>query len=464
MGNKSILIVDDEASIRQVLKIVLESDGFDVQLASNANDALLIYKSKPSDIVLLDLNMPDGNGLELLKELKKTDENVVCILMTAFNTWETAVEAMRCGAYDYFAKPFNNDILKNTLNRAINLRTACQNKDVGNFFNANTLRGNCHDMQLVFKTIKTIAKTDTLVLLRGESGTGKDMVARQIHYNSYRFDKPFLALNCGALSETLMESELFGHCKGAFTGATSDKKGMLEAAGEGTIFLDEIGDMSLTTQIKLLRVLENKSYFPVGSTEEKRVNARIIAATHRPLEEMITQKTFRADLFYRLNIIPIEMPPLRQRGEDLILLSGNFLTHFANELGKDVTSIDNQAMQAILNYDWPGNIRELQNVIQRAVALCENQQINIKDLNLPITSHLQDSDDASISLVQPIDHNPTNLIPEEGLDLEAHLLDIERQYLKSALEKTQGNLTEAAKLLNMSFRSIRYRVKKLDIR
>jgi two-component system response regulator PilR (NtrC family) len=450
-----LLVVDDEESMRVFLKVMLTKEGYDVVTARDGLEAVSLYERHRFDLVLEDLKMPGLDGIEVLRRLKELDEQVLIIIMTAYSTWNSAVEAMRLGAYDYIKKPFDNRDIKATVARAINVKRQFElsksltDADISPVTN---IIGRSDNMQEIYTLIRLVAPTDSTVLIQGESGTGKELVARALHYGSLRREQTFLTLNCGAFPEGLLESELFGHLRGSFTGAVQDKRGLLEVADNGTVFLDEVGDMSLALQAKFLRVLENREFYPVGSTAPTHVDVRFITATNKDLRRESANKNFREDLYYRLNVIPIDLPPLRERLEDIPLLSGHFLAKSARSTGNNVTSFTEEAMQALMTHDWPGNVRELQNVIQRAVTLCEAEQVGLVDIVGRIPS-----------MPQPSAFLCTE-IPAQGLDIEEKLREIEKSYMKAALQRCDGHMTNAAKLLKMSFRSFRYKVKKFGLR
>jgi two-component system response regulator PilR (NtrC family) len=395
--------------------------------------------------------------VELLRRIKEKSPELPVVVITAFSTWDNAVEAMRLGSYDYIRKPFDTDVIRSVVSRAIEQRLALQSAPAAlreELTYKSEIIGNNHLMQEVFAMIKRIAPTDSTVLIRGDSGTGKELVARAIHYRSFRRTQPFISVNCSAFTESLLESELFGHVKGAFTGAIENKEGLFKAAHGGTLFLDEVADMSLTTQVKMLRVLEERKVVPVGSTKTDHVDVRIIAATNRDIEEEVRKRNFREDLFYRLNVIPLSIPPLRVRKEDIPLLAGYFLAKYSRQMKKDVHTISAAARLALSEYDWPGNVRELENIIQRHVALCEGS--TIERIQLPDGGRGRQGAGAAGASAQ--------LIPSEGISLPERMDDYERGFLREALKATGGNLTNAAKILGMSYRSMRYRVKKLGVK
>jgi len=442
-----ILVVDDEASMREFLEILLASRGYAVRTAPDGPSALAAIAEEPVDLVIQDLRMPGMDGLDLLRRIKGREAGLPVVIITAFSTWDNAVEAMRLGAYDYIKKPFDTSNIESVVGRALDARHVSDPAEP-----RRDLVGNDRSMREVYALIKKVAPTDSTVLITGESGTGKELVARAIHERSPRVRGRFVSINCSAFTETLLESELFGHVRGAFTGAVDDRKGLFAVAHQGTLFLDEIADMSPATQVRILRVLEERRVLPVGGTEEVRVDVRIIAATNRAMEDEIQKGRFREDLYYRLNVIPVTLPPLRERKGDIPLLAGHFLAKYARQMGKDVRSIAALAQRTLLAYDWPGNVRELENIIQRHVALCDGPEIAQIHVGRGAPCP------ASNARTDPFE------IPESGLDLDRTLETIERGYLARALDATEGNMTNAARLLGMSYRSIRYKVKKLRVR
>ncbi len=459
LKGRTILVVDDEQSMREFLEILLTGEGFQVLTAANGRAALEVFERQRGtiDLVIQDLKMPGIDGVELLRRFKEQSPELPVVVITAFSTWDSAVEAMRLGSYDYIRKPFDTDVIRSVVTRAIEQRLAVQNAPAhlrDELSYKSEIIGNNRLMQELFGLIKRIAPTDSTVLIRGESGTGKELVARSIHYRSFRRNEPFVSVNCSAFTESLLESELFGHVKGSFTGAIENKQGLFQAASGGTLFLDEVADMSLTTQVKMLRVLEERKVVLVGSTRPEAVDVRIIAATNRNIEQAVRERGFREDLFYRLNVIPLSLPPLRDRKEDIPLLAGYFLARYSRQMRKEVTGISATARLALSEYGWPGNVRELENIIQRHVALCDGK--SIERIALPEANPTG----------QPATESPppAAMIASDGFNLSERLDDYERGFLREALRVTGGNLTNAAKILGMSYRSIRYRVKKLGIK
>jgi two-component system response regulator PilR (NtrC family) len=455
-----ILVVDDEPSMREMLRIVLRRDGYDVVLAENGKAAIERLQSQPFDLLLSDIRMPDLSGVEVLRAAKEINRDLVAFMMTAFASTDTAVEAMRLGAVDYFIKPFSMDELRLKVRQHLEARRLRQEnlllkRALKSRHEFSSILGQSDAMQQVFATIQTIAGTSSTVLIGGESGTGKELVARAIHFNSLRRDRPFVALNCGAVPETLLESELFGHMRGAFTGAQANKKGLVEAAEGGTIFLDEIGEMAPSMQVKLLRVLQDRRYRRLGGTEEVQADVRVIAATNQDLPKMVAEGRFREDLFYRLNVLTLQLPPLRDRFEDIPLLAEHFLHEFATQMRKPVLTISADAMRLLQEHLWPGNVRELQNAMERAVAL-EKTEAVLPD-SLP--------DAVRLGAGAPPDLAGAPL-PElgEGFDLEARGEEFYRHYLALALKRAGGVQVKAAELLGMSFRSFRYYAKKYKLK
>jgi two-component system response regulator PilR (NtrC family) len=473
-----ILIVDDEASMRDMLRIVLRRDGYDVQVAPSGRAALETLTREPFDLLLSDIRMPDLSGVDVLRAAKEVNGDIVAFMMTAFASTSTAVEAMRLGAVDYFTKPFDMDELRLKVRQHLESHRLKQEnlllkRALHSRHEFSNIIGNSEAMQAVFRLVETIARTNSTVLITGESGTGKDMIARAVHFNSPRADHPFVALNCGAVPETLLESELFGHIRGAFTGADTNKKGLIEVAEGGTIFLDEIGEMNATMQVKLLRVLQDRRFRRLGGTDEVQADIRIIAATNQDLPKLVTEGRFREDLFYRINVIPIQLPPLRDRREDIPVLAQHFMEKFATQMQKPVHSISGEAQQRLCAYAWPGNVRELENVIERCVALEQTPVILSDTLPPHVGARVADCrglvpgapapvNDATVTLPRLL----PSLLPElgNGFDLEAEGEDLYRHYITLALERAGGVQTRAAELLGMSFRSFRYYAKKFNVR
>jgi DNA-binding NtrC family response regulator len=451
-----LLVVDDEPSMLDMLTLLFADEGYAVETARSTEEARRVLAHGGLDLVLCDIMMPDGNGLDLLREIKTSNPDAPVIMMTAYTSTKSAIDAMKLGAYDYISKPFDVDELKIIVQKALEraelvdenvyLKKALEQK-----YTFNNIIGRSARMQAIFSLIERIARTASTVLIQGESGTGKELIARAIHYASPRAANRILAINCGALPETLLESELFGHERGAFTGAVREKKGLFQEANRGTIFLDEIGEMSLTMQVKLLRALQERKIRKVGGNAEESIDVRVIAATNQNLEERIAKGDFREDLFYRINVIPIQLPPLRQRREDIPLLVDFFLQKYCAEMNLAPRQISIDAMRMLEGYDWPGNVRELENMIERTLALSHAETITTKDMPVQLLTHRKS-------------HAEIISLPEEGLDLEAYLEDIRAQLMVQALERTGGVQTQAAELLGMSFRSFRYYAKKAGLK
>jgi two-component system response regulator PilR (NtrC family) len=454
-----ILVVDDERSMRELLAIVLKREGHDVLLADNGRSAVEMLEREPIELLISDIRMPDMSGVEVLGAAQRINPDVIGIMITAYASTDTAVEALRLGAYDYVSKPFNVDELKLKVRKALE-RKRLQQENVllkrvlQTSHQFSNIIGKSGPMQAVFQLIQTIAPTTSTVLITGDSGTGKELVARAIHFNSPRKDRPFVALNCGALPETLLESELFGHMRGAFTGAETNKKGLVEVADKGTIFLDEIGEMSTMMQVKLLRVLQERRFRRLGGTEEIEADIRIIAATNRDLARLVAEGKFREDLFYRINVIPVRLPPLRERTDDIPLLTEHFLAKYSAQMGKAINGVAADAMKCLQSYGWPGNIRELENAVERAVALERSAAIRLTSL----------PDQVQNGIAPGTAPGRDAGLPDSGFHLEQHVQDIEREYLVEALRRANGVKSRAADLLGISFRQFRYLSKKYNLK
>lgn len=442
-----ILVVDDEASMRELLTIMLRKEGYDVVAVGGRAAAAAVLARGPVDMIVTDVKLPDGDGIEILRHVKAASPETAVVVMTAFGSTETAVAAMKLGAQDYLTKPFDIEELKIVVRSALQvqqlqqenvlLRTEFQSHHgLANIIGVSTA------MLEVFKLVRSIAPTGSTVLITGDSGTGKELIAKAVHALSPRQVAPFVSINCGALPESLLESELFGHMKGAFTDAYQNKKGLFEAAHRGTLFLDEIGETPASMQVKLLRALQERKIRRVGGTEEIEVDVRVIAATNQPLEPRVKERVFREDLFYRLNVIPVRLPPLRERREDIPLLADQFLRRFAREMGKQVTQISDEAMRALVSHPWPGNVRELENVIERAVALESTAMIQSERLPDTVMSPGSKVED----------------LPElsSGFRLDDYLQSVEQTMLQKALVQTGGDRAGACRLLGITPRSLRY--------
>ncbi len=448
------LIVDDEKSIREILKIILSEFDFEIDEAGSFEEGKKKIEENYYDLATFDLKLPDGTGIDLLKLLKEKNPKAEAIMMTAFASSDTAVEAIKIGAYDYISKPFDVNelrLLLRNVKKKLELEQKLAEEKEEKF---QDLIGKSPAIKIVKETIEKIAPYDINVLITGESGTGKEVVARTIHNLSKRKDKPFVAINCASLPADLLESELFGYKKGAFTGATSDKKGLIEEANGGTLFLDEIGEMPMSLQAKLLRFLEERKIRPLGSTKEIEVDVRIISATNRNLEEEIEKGNFREDLYYRLSTIIIKIPPLRERKEDIPLLAEHFLKEFQEKYGKKFEKISQDFLDFLMKYEFKGNIRELRNLLEKAVILSEGGE-----LKSPIQ---KTTDINSIFIDNPNDEFYVKAFPEEGIDLKKVLGNIEKALLEKGLELAGGTKTKAAEILGLSFREFRYRYSKYN--
>lgn len=460
MNMSRILVVDDEESIREFFEIMLKREGYEVLTASNGREALESLKKQPVDLVISDIQMPELSGMELLNAVRELDPELLFIMITAFGNTETAVEAMKLGAYDYVQKPFKIDEVKIIIRQALEKRSLKMEnqqlkKELGTKYAFDNIIGGAPPMMRIYEMVKRVANTKSSVLITGESGTGKELIARAIHYNGPLKEKPFVTVNCGAIPENLMESEMFGHKKGSFTGAIADKKGLFEVANGGTIFLDELGELPLTMQVKLLRVIQEGTFKRVGGTDDINVEVRVISATNKNLEAEVKSGNFREDLFYRMNVIQIHCPPLRERKEDIVMLSNHFLDKFSKVLGMNVKKISFEAMEILKRYHYPGNVRELENIIERTVALEPSNVI----LPESLPRHM-------LEVQQPtgqLDANKIEIDDQKGIDLEKLVADFERTLLIKALQSTGGVKKKAAKLLAISFRSMRYRVDKYSL-
>lgn len=449
---KRILIADDEKNMRWILEKSLKAESFQVTLSTNGEEAFNSFIDLEPDIVLLDYRMPIINGLEVLLRIRKINTTVPVIMMTAHGSTDTAVEAMKLGATDYIAKPFDVEELKIIINNALKIETMNREIDflriqVSESFDK-VIIGKSRKISDLLEAIKKVAETSTTILITGESGTGKELVAHAIYMNSQRKDGPYIKVNCGAITEGLVESELFGHEKGAFTGAQTQKKGRFDRAQGGTIFLDEIGELNTMLQVKILRVLQEHEFERVGGTEEIKADVRIITATNRDLDEMVRNGSFREDLLYRLKIFPIHLPPLRERKEDIPLLADHFIQKYAREMNKSTLSISDDALNLLTNYHFPGNIRELANIIERAIILTSSGQILPNALPKDVIKGAYNP------------KKPAFLLPPEGISLE----EVEENFIRQALEAANGNQTHAAKLLGISRHTLIYRMEKFKMK
>ncbi len=459
-ADRKILIVDDELSMREFLELMLSKEDYRVTSAESGGQANALLEEQFFDLVLLDIRLGDMSGLDVLRKAKSLHPGSIVIMISAYATAENAVEAMNEGAYDYLPKPFDNEELKNTISKALELKNLQDEKaridsDLKESLHYGLIVGNSPRMQHIYEVIEQVAPTRTNVLITGESGTGKELIARAIHNQSQRRDKPFVVINCGSIPENLVESEFFGYKKGAFTGANQDKKGLFEAADTGTLFLDEIGELSPQMQVKLLRVLQERGFKPVGANEDVSVDIRIIAATNKNIEEEVIAGRFREDLFYRINVVEIKVPALRERKGDIRALAQHFLEKYSREAGKEITKISSYAVDLLNKYDFPGNIRELENLIERSVAL-SSTNILLPD-SLALSIHKR-------RWIEGIENRRFDLDEvAKGVALDTILEEIEKAYLKKALEVAKGSKNKAAELLGISFRSFRYRCSKLGI-
>jgi len=451
---KRILIVDDEENFRHMLSVILKKEGYDVEAASNGEEALQKVTLSPYDQVLCDIRMPKMDGLDFLNEAKKAGVDSTIIMMSAYGTVDIAIEAIKLGAYDYISKPFKPDEVILTLKKAeererLRKENELLRKEVKKEYSFENIISKNKQMQKIFEVITKVAQYKSTILITGESGTGKELVARALHYNSDRAQNPFVAVNCGAIPENLLESELFGHAKGAFTDAIRTKKGLFEEADAGTLFLDEIGELPSQLQVKLLRVLQEGEIRRIGESKSIQVDVRIVAATVKDLVKEVNEGRFRDDLFYRLNVLPIHIPPLRERNEDIPLLTAHFIRKYSEAMSKNVIGIDSRALEALMDYKWYGNVRELENTIERAIVLADRENIEIENLPLEIQNFQEEI--------------PLEPLAEEEYSIKKSSRFLEMNLIKKALKKTKGNHTHAAKLLEISHRALLYKIKEYGI-
>jgi len=459
---RKILVVDDELSMREFLKILLEKEGYFAQTAANTADALAILRQSPVDLVISDIKMPGGSGLSFLEEMRATGLHAPLILITAYASPEDAVRAMKGGAYDYITKPFNvaeiKTIIKNALasgksaSEQADSVSSLQNGSVTTSFQG--IIGQSPEMKKIFDLISRIAPTHANVLIQGESGTGKELVARAIHDLSKAASHKFVPIVCNAIPESLFESEVFGHVKGSFTGALANKTGLFAEANNGSVFLDEVGELTPMIQTKLLRIIQEREFKPVGSNETIKANVRIISASNRDLEEEVMDKHFREDLFYRLAVVPLRVPPLRERKGDVPLLAEHFLQKYSALFGKEVSALSSYAMEVLMEYDFPGNVRELENIIERGVAL-SNSNIILPE-SLTLAAHKRKN-------VAAAAHDDENHSGYFAMGLDDAVACLEKKLITQALQQANGSKMKAAELLKVSFRSIRYKIKKYEI-
>ena len=438
MPRKNILVVDDEKSQREILEMILSGEGYDVTTASSGEAALKFAHDRRFDLVLTDLKMTGMDGIELLQQLLALDSAIIVILLTAHGTIDSAKEALRRGAFDYLQKPYDKEALLATINRALDKLEAIDTEIVSA----------SPKMENVKKMILKVARSNSTVLIRGESGTGKELIARAIHNQSPRSAEMFQAVNCAAINENLLESELFGHERGSFTGAHAEKKGLFEVADRGTLFLDEIAELDVAMQAKLLRALQEHKIRRVGGTHETNVDVRVVAATNRDLRAMVSDGRFRDDLYYRINVLSIDVPPLRERREDIPVLIDFFLKKHTRNTSRLVKGLDGETRKLMLDYNWPGNVRQLESAIERAILLCEGEFITVEDL--PLEVRQEGSPAAQVAFK----------LPPEGISFE----DVERDLIMQAMEQTDYNITKAAKLLGLTFRTLQYRLEKFGIK
>ena len=445
---RRVLVVEDEEKLRRVIELQLTSAGFDVDKTASAEEGLKVVDR--ADLVLTDLRLPNMDGLELLALIRRQNTQVPVIVMTAYGSIETAVGAMKAGATDFLLKPFSLDHLMQVVNKALEVRALRDEnrqlkEQLGRRYEYDNIIGRSEPMQEIFATIERVAPTRATVLLAGESGVGKDLIARAIHFHSPRRDRPLVKINCSSIPENLMESELFGYEKGAFTGAVASKPGKFEQADTGTVFLDEIGDVPGPIQVKLLRILQEREFERLGSNTTRHTDVRVIAATNQDLRAALEQGTFREDLYYRLNVVPLNIPPLRDRKQDIPTLANHFIKKLAPESGSQVEAITPAAMEKLMSYHWPGNVRELENVIERSLVLCRGRQLDAGDIKLE-------------SAPRPRAQNETHFLPE-GMTLDQS----EQDLIREALRRADGNKSQAARLLGLTRNALRYRLTQMGL-
>ncbi|HEX8144485.1 MAG TPA: sigma-54 dependent transcriptional regulator [Pyrinomonadaceae bacterium] len=438
MARKSILVVDDEKSQREILEMILSNAGYDVTTASSGEAALKFARERRFDLALTDLKMTGMDGIELLQHLLAQDSSIIVILLTAHGSIDSAKEALKRGAYDYLQKPFDQDKLLETINRALARLDALDVEIISA----------SPEMEAVKKMILKVARSNSTVLIRGESGTGKELIARAIHNQSPRVAEMFQAVNCAAINENLLESELFGHERGSFTGAHAEKKGLFEVADRGTLFLDEIGELDIGMQAKLLRALQEREIRRVGGTRAIKIDVRVIAATNRDLRAMVGDKRFRDDLYYRINVLSVDVPPLRERRDDIPVLIDYFLKKHTRNTSRLVRGLAPDTRRMMMDYSWPGNVRQLESAIERAILLCESDLIQVEDLPLEVRQESRPASEGAFKL------------PPEGIAFE----DVERDLILQAMDQTDYNITKAAKLLGLTFRTLQYRLEKFGIK
>ncbi len=444
MNKSQILVVDDEPDIRELLEITLSRMDLKVQSASYVNGAKTLLRNCPFDLCLTDMQLPDGDGLELMEYIQVNYPTIPVALITAYGNMEIAIRALKNGAFDFVSKPLDLQVLRNLVNTALKL-DGYPKIDARS---RHTLLGDSPIMRTIRSKIAKLGRSQTPIHIAGESGTGKELVARLIHSKSPRHEKPFIAVNCGAIPSDLMEAEFFGHKKGAFTGAVSDQSGLFQAADGGCLFLDEVADLPLSLQVKLLRAIQEKAVRPIGSQQEIPVDVRILSATHQNLADLVRENKFRQDLYYRINVIELEVPPLRERREDIPSLIDHILSKMIDQSGEEKPELSGEALDVLKLYSFPGNVRELENILERAIALFENNRIEIEDLNLPVENDV-------------LPDTPEDL--PEDVNLESYMDKVEKKAIVNALEQTRWNKTAAARKLGITFRALRYRLKKLEL-
>jgi DNA-binding NtrC family response regulator len=462
VANPRILVVDDELIVCESCQRILDEEGYEVEVALSGQEAFEKMKESVFDIVITDLKMPTIDGIDVLKYIRKEFPDTIVIMITGFSTVETAVEAMKLGAFDYIPKPFTPDevsvVVKKALEkRSLQLENIYLRQELQEKYGFHNIVGKSKKMQEIYRIIAKVAPTDSTVLIYGQSGTGKELIARAIHFNSLRREKQFVPVDCAVLSENLLESELFGHIRGSFTGAVTTKPGLFEIADGGTVFLDEVGNISLSIQAKLLRVLQEREFTPVGGTKIKKVDIRLVAATNKTLEKMIKEETFREDLYYRLNIVPMYLPSLKERQEDIPMLAIHFLKKYSEEMGKTIKGFTPEAMERLIRYHWPGNVRELENVIERSVVMVDGEMVQPEHLILP-----KEQEQGEIEIQVPL--------TSDGLkELKKHLRekaveDVERAFVTNALERNNGNVTRASEEVGMLRPNFQALMRKYNLR
>jgi len=462
VSNPRILVVDDELIVCESCKRILEEEGYEVDIALSGKEAFEKMKANPFDIVITDLKMPGIDGMEVLETFRREYPDSIIIMITGFSTVETAVEAMKLGAFDYIPKPFTPDEVTIVVKKAIEkkslmLENIYLRQELQEKYGFHNIVGKSKKMQEIYRIIAKVAMTDSTVLIYGQSGTGKELIARAIHFNSPRREKQFVPVDCAVLSENLLESELFGHVRGSFTGAVTTKPGLFEVADGGTVFLDEVGNISLSIQAKLLRVLQEREFTLVGGTKPKKVDIRLIAATNKDLEEMIKEETFREDLYYRINIVPIYLPMLRDRQEDIPLLAAHFLKKYAEEMGKPVKGFTSEAMEELMKYPWPGNVRELENVVERTVVMIEEDMVRPEHLILPNQKEQE-------NLADQVPMTSEDLKEIKKRIREKAVEEVEKAFVLSALERHDWNVTRAAEEVGMLRQNFQGLMRKYNLR